>query len=456
MSRRRFCQRVAINGAGASLLVLTNSRSARSYLANETLGVALVGVSGRGSWFVDTIPRIGENVVAMCDVNDHRAADAYAKLPDVPKYRDFRKMLDDKEKQIDAVIVATPDNTHAVITADAIRHGKHVYCEKPLTHDVAEARAVRQLAAKHGVATQMGNQGTATDAFRRGVELVRAGALGSLQEVHVWNTGGTGPRPEPSGEQSVPEGLDWDLWLGPAAWRPYHSQWMRWHTWRDFATGKLGNWGCHSANLPFMALKIASLWRDSSARSAARRLRVTAQVSKRLESTFPRWESVRWEVPARDDLPPIVVQWHNGAEEGRRRIEQHLGRRLDWGDAGERKWKEHGGCLLVGTEAVLRATEHNSRIFLSSENKLTDFQTYPRTLPRSGSHEREWIAACKEGPAAMSSFDYAGPLVEFLMLGNVATQVAGSLEYDPLNGNIVNNEQADSLLQREYRKGWNL
>ena len=176
MTRRSFLTRTAAGAAGGSLVILRAGLSARAYVANEKLNVALIGVGGRGSWFVETIPKIGENVVAMCDVNEQRAAKSFAKLPDVPKFRDFRKLLDEKDREIDAVIVATPDNTHAVISAAAIRRGKHVYCEKPLTHDVAEARAVHELARKYGVATQMGNQGTATGDFRRGVELVQAGA----------------------------------------------------------------------------------------------------------------------------------------------------------------------------------------------------------------------------------------------------------------------------------------
>jgi predicted dehydrogenase len=452
ISRRRFLGTTA--GLGAGLTILP-ANLVRGSSANEKLNVALIGVGGRGWWFVETIPRIGENVVAMCDVNEQRAAKSFAKLPDVPKYRDFRKLLDEKDKQIDAVVIATPDNTHAVITAAAIKRGKHVYCEKPLTHDVAEARAVRELAHKHGVATQMGNQGTATGDFRRGVELVQAGSLGDIREVHVWNTGGGGPRPKPQGEQPVPASLDWDLWLGPAAWRPYHPQWMRWHTWRDFATGKLGNWGPHSANLPFMALRADALWKNDP-KPADATVKVTAEVSKFLNDTFPRWESVRWELPARGELPPITIQWHNGYQPGRQRVEELIGRRLDWGDAGERKWKEHGGCLIVGTDGMLRATEHNSKIFLYPESKFADFEGPPQTLPRSGSHEREWIAACKGGPKAMSNFDYAAPLIELLMLGNVATQFRGALEFNPLTGKIVNHQEANAALRREYRQGWNL
>ena len=453
ISRRRFLGTSASLGAGLTILP---AGFARGYSANEKLNVALVGVGGRGSWFVQTIPRIGESVVAMCDPNEQRAAESFQKLPAVPKYRDFRKMLDEKDREIDAVIVATPDNTHAVITAAAIKRDKHVYCEKPLTHDVAEARAVCELARKHGVATQMGNQGTATGDFRRGVELVQAGVFGQIQEVHVWNTGGSGPRPKPQGEQPVPPTLDWDLWLGPAAWRPYHPDWMRWHAWRDFATGKLGNWGPHSANLPFMALKVDSLWTDDAKPPAAATLKLKAQVPEVLTDTFPRWEAIRWEVPARKDLPPIAIQWHNGYRAGRTRVEDLIGRQLDWGDAGKRKWKEHGGCLIVGSEGMLRATEHNSKIFLYPESKFSNFEGPPQTLPRSGSHEREWIAACKGGPKSMSNFDYAAPLIEFLMLGNVATQFPQELTFDPSTCKIVNHQEANAALQREYRRGWSL
>ena len=453
-NRRSFLRTTAAGATG--LVILGNSLSARGAPASAKLNVALVGVGGRGSWFVDTIPRIGENVVAMCDANQQRAADSFRKLPDVPKYHDFRKMFDERGKQIDAVIVATPDNTHAVVTAAAVRRGKHVYCEKPLTHDVAEARAVRDLAAKHGVATQKGNQGTATGDFRRGVEIVQAETLGEIKEVHVWNTGGSGPRPRPQGEQPVPAGLDWDLWLGPAALRPYHPQWMQWHAWRDFATGNLGNWGSHSANLPFMALRVDSRWHASAASGTTTKIRVRAEVSEVLQDNFPRWESVRWEVPARGKLPPIAINWHNGAKPGRKRVEELIGRQLDWGDAGERKWKEHGGCLIVGTQGMLRATEHNSTIFLYPEGKFAGFEGPPRTLPRSGSHEREWIAACKGGPKATSNFDYSGPLAEFLLLGNVATRFPEPLEFDPLACKITNHAEADAALRRQYRPGWSL
>jgi predicted dehydrogenase len=429
---------------------------ARSYTANEKLNVALVGVAGRGSWFVQTIPRIGENVVAMCDVNQRRAAEAFKKLPDAPKYQDFRKMLDELDREIDAVIVATPDNTHAVITAAAIRHSKHVYCEKPLTHDVAEARRVRELAKQHNVVTQMGNQGTATEAFRRAVELIQAGSIGPIQEIHVWDGGGSGPRRRPEGSEPVPDWLAWDLWLGPAAERPFHPQWLRWHAWRDFATGNAGNWGPHSANLPYKAMMLDTLWYANPDAGAAPQIRVHAEVSEIERVGFPRWASIRYEIPARGQLPPIEFNHYYGAPAGRQRVEDHIGRRLDWGDAGERKWKEHGGCLIVGTKGMLKSTEHNSSFTLLPEKDFVDFQGPPRTLPRSGSHEREFIAACKGGPRTMSNFDYAGPLVEFLLLANIATQFEDPFDFDPLACKIVNHPDADAALTREYRQGWML
>jgi len=450
--RRNWLRATA--GAGASLLLLRDSRSARGYFANERLGVALVGLSGRGQWFVETVPRIGETVVALCDVNQKRAAGAFQRFPVVPKFQDFRRMLAEKGKQIDALFLATPDHTHAVISAAAMRAGKHVYCEKPLTHDVAEARALREIAKQQGVVTQMGNQGTATEAFRRAVELIQGGAIGAIKEIHVWDGGGGGPRKPPQGSQPVPDGLDWDVWLGPAADRPFHSDWLKWHGWRDFATGNAGNWGPHSANLPFKAFKIDSLWHADPATRP--RIRLHVEMSERERIGFPRWASLRYEVPARGDLPPIEFHHYYGAPEGRKRVESHLGRRLDWGDAGERKWKEHGGCLIVGTEGMLKSTEHNSSFTLLPEARFAGFEGPPKSLPRSGSHEREFAAACKGGPKTMSSFDYAGPLVEFLLLANVATLFGEPLEFDPLACKVVNHREADAALRREYRKGWSL
>jgi len=458
--RRMFLKGAAVGGAG--LLILKNSASAWSYQANQKLDIALVGVGGRGSWFVETIPRLGENVVALCDVNEHKAADAFKAFPQAAKYADFRKMLQEMDKRIDAVIVAAPDHVHAVVSMMAMRMGKHVYCEKPLTHDVHEARALREAAAKHKVATQMGNQGTAAEPFRRAIELVQGGVLGEIREVHAWNSaGGAGHREVPKESPPVPPYLNWDLWLGPARARPFHPYWLGWSSWRDFGTGVLGNWAIHSMNLAFMSLKLDAFWRADPSVPAPLRapvVQVEAEVSEIDEMSFPKWEIVRYEFSARGGMPPVRVNWYNGsrAPGARELIESLQGSRLDWGDAGERRWKDHGGCIVVGSKGLLRLTEHNATHTLLPEEKFKDFQGPAKTVPRSPGHEREWLAACKGGPPAMSNFDYADPMTEFVLLGNVATQFPQKLEFDPMACKVLNSKEADRALRREYREGWSL
>lgn len=456
INRRVFFKTTALTGLG--MLILKNSRSAYSYEANEKLNVALVGVGGRGRWFVGTIPKLGTNVVAMCDVNDRKAEQSFKEIPQAKKFHDFRKMLDEMNKDIDAVIVATPDHTHAVATAAAIRAGKSVYCEKPLTHNIKEARTLRELAAKYKVATQMGNQGTSSEAFRRAVELVQAGVIGNVREVHAWNTGGgPGNRPIPIDEHPVPEYLHWDWWLGPAMYRPYNSRWLNWHGWRDFGTGQLGNWASHTMNLPFKALQLDTLWNRQSGSSAKHLVRLEPEVSDVHKHAFPKWEIVHYDFPPRGDMPPVRINWYNGPGQApgpRIMIEQLLGRRLDWGDAGEKKWQDHAGCLLVGTKGMIHSTGHNMSFTLLPEEQFKDFEGPPRTLPRSRGHEREWLDACKGGPDTMSNFNYADPLAEFVLLGNVATSIGETIEFDPLEMKVVNNPRAGTALEREYRQGW--
>jgi hypothetical protein len=459
LNRRTFIRDAAIGGAG--LLILNDGLSARSYQANERLNIALIGVGGRGRWFVGTIPKLGTNVVAMCDVNEHKASLSFKELPQAKKYFDFRRMFDEMGDQIDAVVVATPDNTHAVASAAAIRAGKGVFCEKPLTHDIKEARTLRKLAAEHKVATQMGNQGTSSEAFRRAVELVQAGVIGDVREVHAWNTGGgPGERPIPTEEHDVPDYLHWDLWLGPARYRPYNSRWLQgWHGWRDFGTCQLGNWASHTMNLPFKALRLEALWNGQSGEPAENLVRLRPEVSGVHKHTFPKWEIIRYDFPARGAMPPVRINWYNGSGQApgpRDMIEQMMGRRLDWGDTGEKKWQDHAGCLLVGGKGMIHSTGHNMSFSLLPADKFKDFEGPPRTLPRARGHETEWLAACRGGPAAMSSFDYADPLAEFVLLGNVATLVGETIEFDPIEMKVVNNPQADAALGREYRQGWSL
>jgi len=465
VSRRRVLASAAAAAATAAATaacgpLLLAPASALGYAANEQLGIALIGVGGRGQWFVETIPRIGQRVVAMCDVNDARAADSFKKLPEPPKYRDFRKLLDAEDRRLDAVIVATPDHNHAPISAAAMRRGKHVFCEKPLTTSIWEARTLRRLAAETKVATQMGNQGTATHAFREAVEIVQSGMLGPIREVVVWNCGGNARRVPPSGSEPAPAGLDWDLWLGPAPAREYHRAWMQWQSWRDFGTGKLGNWAIHSANLPCMALRLYELWnekpKDEPAAERRPTIKVGAAVSARDRVSFPNWEMIRYEFPARGAMPPVRLLWCNGIQAPgfREAIEPHLQRKLVCG--GEGPWLDDSGCLLIGSEGVLHSTGHNSSYRLLPEERWRNARRPEPTLPRSGSHEREWLAACRGGPAAMSNFSYGGVLTELVLLGNIASQFDRAIEFDPPAMKCPGDDEAMAQLVRAYRSGWSL
>ena len=471
MDRRRFIAGTALGGAG--LLILRNSASAWSYQANQKLNVALVGAGVRGMHFIRAIPRIGENLVALCDANQQRVAGSFEDLPVVRKYRDFRKMFDEMDRRIDAVIVATPVHTHAVIAAAAMKRGKHVYVEKPIAHDVREARALREIARHQKVVTQMGNQGMATDSFRRTLELIQEGAVGEIREAHVlFESGGTGPLERPKEGPPVPEYLDWDLWLGPAPFRPYHPCYLNpdfpraltphdlalrgWNRWRDFGAGALGGAGSHSINLAFKALNLGALWDDAEAK---RTIRVETEISQRCLDNFPRWQIVRFDLPARGSLPPARIHWYNAWEpeikrQGiQERLEKIGGQPLQWEKG---SWSPHSYSLLVGGKGRVLTNFHNSVCVLLPEEDFPNAGGPPQTLPRSGSHEREWVQACKGGPTPLSNFDYSGPVIELLLLGNVASLFDQPLEFDPIRCRIVNHEEADRALHAEYRDGWSL
>jgi hypothetical protein len=483
LTRRRFLASTMAGGTG--LLILRNSDSARAYAANDKLNVALVGVGGRGIWFVDTIPKM-ENVVALCDVNDRKLNEAFQRWEKLAErfvqsphsweqkaaeeyrrllaakpqtFSDFREMLDKRDKGIDAVVIAIPDHTHAVASAAAIRAGKHVFCEKPLTRTVDESRVLRKLAGEYKVATSMGNQGTASGPFRRALELIRAGALGEIKEVHIWNTGGGADRKEPPRDPfPVPDYLDWDLWLGPAAMRPYHPDWMRRNAWREFGTCQLGNWASHTANLAFMALKVGELWNADPSASARPPLRVRAECSGINRLSFPRWEIIRWDIPPRSEFPPITFTWYNGGAPGAR--EAVLPLMSDDPDSlqiDEGQRMEFAGAIFVGTQGRLHTTGHNATFRLLPENDFRGVDRQgPQEVDRSQGHERDWFIACRSGKPAWASFDYASALNEFLMLGNVATQFEDSLEFDPPAMKILNHAEADASLRSEYRQGWSL
>jgi len=363
-------------------------------------------------------------------------------------------MLDRMGDRLDAVVVATPDHTHAVASAAAIRAGKHVFCEKPLTRTLFESRSLRELARQHQVATSMGNQGTYSGPLRRALELIRGGTLGEIKEVHVWNSGGGADRrAPPQGEMPLPPGLHWDLWLGPAAARHYHRDWMKRNLWREFGTCQLGNWGSHSANLGFMALKVHELWLNPSA-SGRGPIKVSARSSGINRLSFPRWEAVDWDIPARAEFPRITIHWYNGPAPG---VDEMLARALTGATDEQRRWWQWAGTFIVGTKGSIHTTGHNMWFRLLPEEQFRGVQCQrPERVQISRGPERDWFAACRGGPRPWADFDYASALNEFLMLGNVATQFEGQLEFDPVAMKITNHAEADALLRPEYREGWSL
>jgi predicted dehydrogenase len=433
--------------AGASLAVRPRRAAALDSNASpsERVNIAVIGAGGRGAEDIQAILD-GDlaNIVALCDVDDDRAAKTYARFPDLPKYRDYRQMLD-KEKHIDAVIVATPDHSHALASLAAIQLGKHVYCEKPLTHTVHEARVLAQAARAKGVATQMGNQGMAFDGNRLITEWLEAGVIGEVREVHAWSD-----RPTHFGklmwdqgiERSsetppVPATLDWDLWLGPAPVRPYHTDYVpfSWRGWWDFGSGGLGDMGIHNLAPAFSSLKLgAPDW-------------VSASSTLFNNETLPLASSVHYRFPARGDLPPVDLHWYDGGMLPPRPEELEAGEELDPED----------GLIFIGDKGKILAEgwggEHPRLI---PKARMEAFAPPPKTLPRSIGHHAEWIAACKGGAPARSNFDFAGPLTEAVLLGVVAVRTRRHLVWDSANLTVTNFPEANQFIRKEYRKGWEL
>ncbi len=372
----------------------------------------------------------GENIVALCDVDERRAAAAFDRYPGVRKFHDFRKMLDVMDQQIDAVVVSTPNHLHAPASAMAMRMGKHCYCEKPLSHSVEEARTVARIAAENKVATQMGTQIHASGNYRRVVELIQSGAIGPVREVHIRLAGGGTAGDRPQDKPPVPPELKWDLWLGPAPFRPYHPCYVPhdWHYWWDFGGGALGNMGCHYLDLAFWALEL--------------RYPTTIEAegpAVHSEST-PRPLTVRWEFPARGELPPVTLRWDHGRKQPSFWQEHHL---PDWA------WG-----VFVGSKGMLLASY--SQHALWPEERFVNFKRPDPTIDESIGHHREWIVACKTGSPTTCNFDYSGALSETVLLGNVAYRCGKRIDWDAVDLKIPNAPEAEQLLRREYRNGWSL
>jgi predicted dehydrogenase len=444
VSRRSFLRTTAIGGAG--LLLLPSSRSAFAYDANSKLNVAAIGAGGRADADISGVAGLGENIVALCDVDKLRSAASIKKYPGAKAFTDFRRMFDEMGAGIDAVLVCTPDHTHAVAAAAAIQRGKHVYCEKPLTRTVHEARVLRFLAQKHKLVTQMGNQGSSSDGLRRAVELVWSGEIGEVREAYLWFPSGNQPMTRPANPPPVPETLDWDLWLGPAEWRPYDPAYApeKWRSWRAFGSGMIGDFGCHTGNILFRALKLDQLWSQAQGPVVKHIIRVETLPSERDNEGYPRSMKALVELPARGELPPVKLTVDTASLPS---PDLMLGYTQDtWGD------------LLVGSKgSIYSSNPWNTNFVLLPEAKFKEVKHGPpQTIPRNTDHYREWVQACKGNGETFSSFEIGGPLTELMQLINLATLFEEALEYDTHEGRIVNSRRANGLLHREYRRGWSL
>ncbi|MCC6262071.1 MAG: Gfo/Idh/MocA family oxidoreductase [Bryobacterales bacterium] len=469
---------------------------------NEKLNFAAIGSGGQGASNISAAAPT-ENIVALCDVDDARAARTFERFPNAPRFRDFRKMLDKEGKNIDAVIVATPDHMHALAAMWSMERGKHVYVQKPLVRTIWEARQLRAAAAKYKVASQMGNQGYSNEGTRQCAEMVWRGDIGNVTEVHAWSDrplwpqGLTEiPKPDP-----VPPTLDWDLWLGVAASRPftaggktepdrfggYFYQPFNWRGFYDFGCGALGDMACHILGAPNMALHLSHR-------------EVVGVECEKIEGPssfmFPKASVIRFDFAPYQDMPALKVYWHDGLKESPKIAGVPEG---EWiGDlpslprpAGEARrpfgrqpgdftfhspgdvfdlnlWKEMkastqplrfptpDGSLFIGDKGMLTTGTYGEETRLIPTSKMEDFRMPPPTLTRSPGHMRDFIRAAKGGDPACSNFEIAAPFVEWMLLGVIALRHKGKLTYDPAKMQITNNKEANALLKPQYRKGWEM
>lgn len=433
-NRREFLKQTAAAGAGLAVGYHVHAApAAPSRSPNEKLNLAAVGTANQANYNISNTA--SENFVALCDVDENYLGRAASRFPKARTYRDFRVMLEKEAEKIDAVVVATPDHIHGPAAAMALRLGKHVYCEKPLTHTVLEARTLAELAKKKNLVTQMGTQIHAGDNYRRVVELIQTGAIGMVREAHVWVGVSYGGARFTVGKPA-PKNLDWDLWLGPAPQRPY-SEGVHPGSWRrfwDYGTGGLGDFGCHYVDLVFWALKL-------------RHPTTIAAEGPPVDPVgTPPWLIVHYEFPARGLLPPVKLTWYDG---GRKpaiaaELRDQTGKPLNWGSA----------QLFVGENGMI--ISDYGRHLLLPPGKFTGFKPPKPFIPPSIGHHQEWIQAIKTGGATTCNFNYSGALTEAILLGNVAYRSGKKIEWDAANLKVTNAPEAQTFVHKEYRKGWTL
>jgi predicted dehydrogenase len=442
LTRRRFLGQAAL--AGTALVGAPAFVSCRA--PSEKLNLVIIGCGGRGG--ANLRPMMGENIVALCDVDEPNLAKAAGRAPQARKFRDFRKLYDElKDSEFDAVVVSSTEHTHAFATLPALQRKKHVYCEKPLTHNQREARIITEAAQRAGVATQMGTQIHAGTNYRRVVELIQAGVIGTVHEAHVWVSRAWGWQSQdeakrhqdivwtaerPTDEAPVPRGLDWDLWLGPAPQRPFHPVYVpgpRWYRWWDFGGGTMSDLGSHWIDLPFWALQL-----DAPQAVEAGGPPPHAEIAP-----ASMWATFHY--GARGERPPVKLTWYQGVLKPEPWKE---GKIPPWGN----------GVLFIGSKGML-LSDYSKHVLLP-EKEFADFQRPSKTIPDSLGHHAEWLHACKTGTPTTCHFGYSGLLTEANHLGNVAYRAGTRIEWDAKAQRIRNAPAAEQYLGREYRSGWKL
>jgi predicted dehydrogenase len=444
-SRRAFLRSAAALAALPSAATIVPRRVlGRGFTPpSDKLGIAGIGVGGMGAANLKALEE--ESIVALCDVDPGYAAETVKRYPKARFYTDYRALLD-KEKGVDAVVIATPDHTHAVITMAALRAGKHVYTQKPLTHDVWEARQLALAAEASKLTTQMGIQGHSGEGIRLVVEWVRAGLIGEVREVDAWCDLSYYPwghaywsskwGERPADTPVLPSGLAWDLWIGPVPFRPYHPAYhpMVWRCWWDFGVGMMGDRGAHTLDAAVWALGL-----DAPETVEATSLGLNPE-------THPLSAIVTYHFPARGGRPPVKLTWYEGTRAPRHEA-------LEDG----RKMPEEGGLVFKGTKGLVMCGVYGDSPRLVPESLMRDAERPERSIPRiEGSHEQDWARACKTGEKAGAAFEYAGPLTEICLLGNVAKRLDTRIAWDAANLRVTNVPEAEALIRRPYRPGWNL
>jgi len=447
ISRRRFMGSVGGVAAGVAAFTIVSPHvlgGPRRLAPSDKLNIAGIGVGGQGGANLRNMS--GENIVALCDVDHRYAGKTIKQYPNAKLHSDYRKMLDE-QKDIDAVIVATPDHTHAVIAMAAMRAGKHVYCQKPLCHDVYEARMLAMAAKETGVTTQMGIQGHSSESVRLIHDWVQAGAIGEVREVNAWCSLSYYPfghaywsskwSDRPKDTSPVPDGMDWDLWIGPAPMRPYHPAYhpLVWRCWLDFGSGMMGDRGAHTMDPVFWALNLG----------APTSIEATSMGGN--SEIHPLSSIVTYQFPARGKLPPVKLTWYEGTR-APRPAELEDGRIM-----GDRD----GGLIIKGSKGTIMGGVYGNGARLIPESAMKSFTQPPKT-PRTtkGSHEMDFVESCKAGKPASADFSYSGPLTEVCQLGNVAKRVDARILWDAKNMKVTNIPEANKYIRTEYRKGWSL